>query len=245
MAPARRREAGGVQRLRSRAPSCRARRWPQAIALLRRHGRLQPPLGQDAQRHLARPRRAQAQDRGRCAARPDRRDRPPNAASATPLTARLVALIQRDRGRQAAAGPGNLWTSWPIRLPSGARCMNIALRRAHGDRHRRRPRFRPRDRPGLRRARRPGLGLRRQRRRARRDAPAVRRELRDAPSSMSATARACEGLRRRGRAAAGQVRYSGQQCRRRARPGRPAARGDRAGRTGRRIFDVNVTGAFY
>ena len=35
----------------------------------RRHGRLQPPVGEVAFRHLARPRRAQAQDRGRRAGR--------------------------------------------------------------------------------------------------------------------------------------------------------------------------------
>ena len=40
-----------------------------ADALARRARRAQPQVGQDAQRHLARPRRAQAAHRGRCAAR--------------------------------------------------------------------------------------------------------------------------------------------------------------------------------
>ena len=46
-----------------------------ARALLRRHGRLQPPFGQVAQRHLARPRRPQAAHRDRRPARPNSADR--------------------------------------------------------------------------------------------------------------------------------------------------------------------------
>ena len=59
VAAAREVRARGVRRLRSRAPSARASSEA-AAPLARRARRAQPPLGQDAQRHLARPRRAQA-----------------------------------------------------------------------------------------------------------------------------------------------------------------------------------------
>ncbi len=55
----------------------RGRRAARARALVRRDGRLQPQVGQEPQRHLARPRGPQAADRGRRVPGPDRRDRRP------------------------------------------------------------------------------------------------------------------------------------------------------------------------
>ena len=67
-----------------------------------------------------------------------------------------------------------------------------------------------------------------------RDAGAMRRSLPLASSSMSATATRCRPRSPRSRPRAPGHRHPGQQRRRRARPGRPAARRDLAGATGRR-----------
>ena len=94
-----------------------------ARPLLRRHGRLQPPLGQDAQRHLARPRRPQAAHRDRRPARPDRLPIGRRHGLAAPLTARLVELIH-----EIEAGRGGRWALLDAgeRLPpTDARRMNI------------------------------------------------------------------------------------------------------------------------
>ena len=103
VAAVRRRAHRGLQRLRPRR--LRARRRSRGHrAFLRRHGRPQPPLGEVALRHLARPRRTQAQDRGRGAARPDRRHRR-RERRADPADRPGHGADRRDRDRPPPARP--------------------------------------------------------------------------------------------------------------------------------------------
>ena len=90
-----------LRRLRSaRLPAQRIERDDHAF--LRRHGRPQPPLDQVAQRHLARSGRAQAQDRSRRAAWPDRRIRAQGTGCRHPSRLGLVAMIHEiEDGRRA------------------------------------------------------------------------------------------------------------------------------------------------
>ena len=201
-----RRAARGVQRLRSRAPSARRIARPRRERSLDALVALQPPLGQDAQRHLARPRGPQA-------ARPrSTRSSAPSSSSAaeagvpTPLTARLVELIHEIERRRAAAGArGRSRRAGRHADRQHGPRHEHRLQRPDRHRHRRRARLRPRDRRSLRRARRARLGLRRARRRAcARPSAAVRRALptsararRDATATRSS---ASSPRRRRARA---------------------------------------------
>ena len=172
---------GVVRRLRSRPPTCRTPHAAPRRTLARRSRRPQPPLGQDAQRHLARPRRAQAAHRSRRAAR-HRRD----ASESRPASPRrsptvLVELIHEIENGERARSPWPRSTRWPrpcrcLRHPDlRSRQVNTRLQRQDRHRHRRRARIRPRDQPGLRAARRERVGLRRARDRAARDAAALHR----------------------------------------------------------------------
>src|SRR5690606_23233013 len=93
-----------LQRLRPRGVRPRGHRGG-APAVVRGHGRLQPTLGEDAQRRLARPRRPQAQDRDRRAVRARaghrREARHPDAADEA-----AGGADARDRGRPPAPGLG-------------------------------------------------------------------------------------------------------------------------------------------
>ena len=139
----------------------------------------------------------------------------------------------RYRGRPAAAGLGNAWMNWARPKPAGARSMNITF---EGKRGRSSPA------PPMASA-----------------APSPRPSPRAAPGSGPATSTATGWPRRkalcgaacetavvdviepaRGRRPSSprptggrRHRHPGQQCRRRARPGRPASGGDHARRTGR------------
>ena len=100
----------------------------------------QPPLGQDAQRHLARPRREKAAHRSRCAAG-RRRDARGASERRHSLTARLVELIHdiENGVREQSLGTLNALAAVLPTRPAHER----GFQRKDGHRHRRGARVRP------------------------------------------------------------------------------------------------------